>query len=155
MNKIYKSFSAWTSLNEDTLNEAALVNTPANKTVSFSPGYMNLTNNKMVNHIEGFEKQIKDYRTENTETWAIVGFNEISMNDKPYVLSSSFTGVGSVAAEGRELLFISSDKKEVQKKFKSGDGNLYASIAWGKVEYATYTDSAINITPIDILIKKI
>jgi len=149
MNKIQKSFNQfnqWSSLNEG-------VN--AKNTISFNGGYMGLYHNNMVNHLGGHDQQIKDGRDENAEMWGIVGFNEVILNGTPYVLVSGFSGKGGAAEEGRELLLMSTDKNEVQRRFKSGVGSVYASTAWGMIEWSKLTDSSIHINPIDINIKTI
>ena len=146
MNKIQKSFNQWSSLNEG-------VN--AKNTISFSGGSMGLYHNNMVNHLGGHDQQIKDGRDENAEVWGIVGFNEVILNGTPYVLVSGFSGKGGAAEEGRELLLMSTDKNEVQRRFKSGVGSEYASTAWGMIEWSKLTDSSISINPIDIDIKTI
>lgn len=132
------------------LNEGKNVN--AKNTISFQRGgKISLHNNKMVNHLGNYSSQIKDNYVQKSEMWALVGFNDVLMNGNPYVLLSGFDGKGDAAEEGRELLFVSTDEKEVQKKFKSGaSGTGFASVAWGKVEWSKFADDSINVIASDI-----
>ena len=143
MNRI-TSFNDWTSLNE------AKTVSPDN-TVSFRNGEIGLYSNSMVDHLGSHVSHIKDGRSEDAQMWAVVGFNDVLMNGKPFALVTGFDGRGDASEEGRELLFMSTDKNEVEKRFKAGAKSTgYASIAWGEIKWSKFTDQSISVEAIGI-----
>lgn len=144
-NKYLTNFTEFSALNEG--KKVAPKNT-----ISFSNnGKIGLYNNKMVNHLGNYSSQIKDNYDQKSEMWALVGFNDVLMNGTPYTLLSGFSSKGYAAEEGRKLLFVSTDEKEVHKKFKSGASETgFASVAWGKVEWSKFADDSIDVIASDI-----
>ena len=143
MNRI-TSFNDWTSL-----NEAKSVS--PNNTISFRNGEMGLYKNSMVDQLGSYASDIKDGRKADTQMWAVVEFNEVLMHGNPFVLSPGFDGQGEVAHEGRELVFMSADKDEVEKRFKQSiKFRAFGATAWGEVKWSKFTDESISLKAIGI-----